>query len=164
MSDNPFNTPGSSGSVNPQAAQGKLTPVGIGLIIVGVLSLLGGAYFGFSGGVVMAQGDQIIEQMSEADRQALEDAAEQGLDPQALIGGTGIAFLVWGLLNCVCSLVVIWGGICCLRLSGRMMAMIASILAIIPIFQMCCLGIPIGIWGIVVLMAPDVKAAFEANS
>jgi len=43
------------------------------------------------------------------------------------------------------------------------LAMVASILAMVPCIGACCLiGIPIGIWSLVVLMKPEVKAAFTA--
>ena len=42
------------------------------------------------------------------------------------------------------------------------LALTASILAIIPCLSPCCLvGLPIGIWAIVVLSKPEVKAAFH---
>ena len=38
----------------------------------------------------------------------------------------------------------------------------ASILAMIPCLSPCCLiGLPIGIWALVILMKPEVKAAFK---
>jgi hypothetical protein len=37
-----------------------------------------------------------------------------------------------------------------------------TILVMIPCLSPCCiLGIPIGIWGLIVLMDPNVKAAFR---
>ena len=40
----------------------------------------------------------------------------------------------------------------------------ASIVAMINFGNCCCLlGIPIGIWSLVILMQPDVKAAFDQN-
>jgi hypothetical protein len=42
------------------------------------------------------------------------------------------------------------------------MAMAASILAMIPCISPCCIiGLPIGIWCLVVLTRPEVKAAFR---
>jgi hypothetical protein len=40
--------------------------------------------------------------------------------------------------------------------------MAASIIAIIPCFgPCCCLGIPVGIWALVVINKPEVKSAFR---
>ncbi|OJH37781.1 hypothetical protein [Cystobacter ferrugineus] len=42
------------------------------------------------------------------------------------------------------------------------LAMAASIIAILPCFgPCCCLGIPVGIWSLVVINKPEVKAAFR---
>jgi hypothetical protein len=42
------------------------------------------------------------------------------------------------------------------------LAVAASILVMIPCISPCCLiGLPVGIWSLVVLMRPDVKAAFH---
>ena len=41
-------------------------------------------------------------------------------------------------------------------------AMTASILALAPCISPCCLvGLPIGIWALVVLAKPEVKSAFH---
>ena len=40
------------------------------------------------------------------------------------------------------------------------LALAACILAIVPIHCCCILGVPFGIWGLVVLVREDVKAAF----
>lgn len=48
-------------------------------------------------------------------------------------------------------------------MSGRFygLAMAASILAMVNIGACCCLpGLPVGIWSLIVLMRPEVKAAF----
>ena len=62
------------------------------------------------------------------------------------------------------GLVVLFGGVKMLSLSGRGLAMTASILAMIPCFSglVCVIGIPIGIWSIIVLGNPDVRAAYLA--
>ena len=42
------------------------------------------------------------------------------------------------------------------------LSMAASIIAIIPCFgPCCCIGIPVGIWSLVVLNKPEVKSAFR---
>jgi hypothetical protein len=41
------------------------------------------------------------------------------------------------------------------------LAMTASILAMLPCSLCCVLGLPIGIWALVVLMKPEVKSAFH---
>jgi hypothetical protein len=51
-----------------------------------------------------------------------------------------------------------------LKLQNHSLAMAASVIAAIPLpcVSPCCLiGLPIGIWAIVVLMKPEVKSAFR---
>jgi hypothetical protein len=42
------------------------------------------------------------------------------------------------------------------------MAIVASVVAMIPCSCACILGLPIGIWSLVVLLKPEVKAAFRS--
>ena len=48
-------------------------------------------------------------------------------------------------------------------LQGRSwgLAMAASVIAMLPVDCCCCLGLPIGIWGLVALTRADVKQAFQ---
>jgi hypothetical protein len=57
---------------------------------------------------------------------------------------------------------VIYGALQMMKLRNWTIAMIASFLVMIPCFTSCCclIGIPAGIWSLVVLFKPDVKAAF----
>lgn len=59
---------------------------------------------------------------------------------------------------------IVFGSMKMKALDNYAIAMAASIIAMIPCLSSCCiLGIPIGIWSIVVLQDPDVKAAFEGD-
>jgi hypothetical protein len=56
---------------------------------------------------------------------------------------------------------IMWGSIAMLRLRGYSNAMTAAVLAVIPICSPCfVLGIPFGIWAIVLLRRPEVRAMF----
>jgi hypothetical protein len=57
---------------------------------------------------------------------------------------------------------IIWGSIAMLRLQGYRNAMTGAVLAVIPVCSPCfVLGIPFGIWAIVVLLRTDVRARFQ---
>ncbi len=57
---------------------------------------------------------------------------------------------------------VLFGSIQMVRLRSYGLARAAAIISIIPCVGSCCgLGIPFGIWALVVLMKPHVKAAFQ---
>jgi hypothetical protein len=65
-----------------------------------------------------------------------------------------IAILVSGL--------ILFGGIQMRKLDSYGLAMTASIVALIPCISPCCVvGLPIGIWALVVLSKPEVKSAFH---
>ena len=75
-------------------------------------------------------------------------------------GTMGIAF---GLIGIVVGVVILLGAIKMKNLESYGFAMTASILAMIPCISPCCLiGLPIGIWAIVVLSNSDVKQAFRS--
>ena len=79
--------------------------------------------------------------------------------PSMLSGGIGAVFNVIGL---VMAVVVFMGAMKMKNAQSFGFAMAAAIIAMIPCIGPCCLlGLPIGIWAIVVLMKPEVKAAFQ---
>lgn len=73
---------------------------------------------------------------------------------------------VGALLGLAGSGFTIFGGLQMMKLRNWPIALIASILVMIPCFSSCgcLLGIPVGIWSIVVLSQADVKAAFQQSS
>lgn len=77
----------------------------------------------------------------------------------ALLGG-GFQILI-GLIDMALCGFVIYGGLQLKNLGNWTMALIASILAAIPCCTVCCLiGMPGGIWAIILLLKPEIKAAF----
>ena len=71
--------------------------------------------------------------------------------------GMGSSFL--GLLV---ALFIIYAAIKMKELKQWNVAVVASVLAMVPCISPCCIiGLPIGIWALVVLMRPDVKEAFS---
>jgi hypothetical protein len=74
-------------------------------------------------------------------------------------GTIGVVSAVIGLLV---SGVIFLGAMKMKSLESYGLAMAASIIAMIPCFSPCCLlGLPIGIWALVVLSKPEVKSAFH---
>jgi predicted PurR-regulated permease PerM len=57
--------------------------------------------------------------------------------------------------------VVVFGALKMRNLQSYNLAMAATIISIIPCCGCCCIGIPVGIFSLVVLLKPEVKAAFE---
>lgn len=57
---------------------------------------------------------------------------------------------------------VIWAGVQMMNMRHHTVAIIAPVLVMIPCGSSwcCCIGIPIGIWSLLTLTKPEVKAAF----
>lgn len=78
----------------------------------------------------------------------------------ALGGGLGIAGAVIGLAVAV---FLVWVALQMKALRQWTLSVVASILAMIPCISPCCIiGLPVGIWALVVLLKPEVKAAFTS--
>ena len=76
-------------------------------------------------------------------------------------GGIGFAF---NMIGVGIGVVILLGALKMKKLESHSWGMAASILALIPCISPCCLvGIPIGIWSLVVLSKPEVKRAFPQN-
>lgn len=75
-----------------------------------------------------------------------------------LAGPIGVVSAMIGL---AIGVVVLLGALKMKEARSYGFALVAAILAMIPcISPCCCLGLPFGIWALVVLVKPDVKAAF----
>lgn len=75
-----------------------------------------------------------------------------------LSGGLGIVF---GLIGLAIGAVILFGAMKMRKLESYGLSMAAAILAMIPCLSPCCiLGLPLGIWALVVLMKPEVKQSF----
>ena len=70
--------------------------------------------------------------------------------------------MVMSILAILMSVVILLGALKMKKLESYGLAMTASILAMIPCLSPCCvIGLPIGIWALVVLSKPEVKSAFH---
>lgn len=75
-----------------------------------------------------------------------------------------IYFPLVSLLSIAAAPVIIIGGVQMLNARKYSLAVLASILAMIPLTSVCCLpGVGIGLWALIVLRNPEVRAAFQAS-
>lgn len=75
---------------------------------------------------------------------------------------SGVAGIVFSIIGIVVGLVIFFGALKMMKLQSYGFSMATAIVAMIPCISPCCLlGLPIGIWALVVLMKPEVKAAFQ---
>lgn len=88
---------------------------------------------------------------------AMEDQSQNAMVTM-MSGGVGI---VQSILGLVLSVVILLGALKMKKLESYTFAIVASIIAMVPCISPCCIvGLPIGIWALVVLNKPEVKGAF----
>jgi len=136
------------------------------LIVVGVLCALSALINMISLPGLPAKCDEMIQQIDNdpnipaADKQKWKDLITQFKDMAA---GPGL-WVAYGAMG-VIGVVIILGGVKLLSLSGTALPITSAFLAMIPCTSGCCclLGLPAGIWAMIALSRPDVKAALAAN-
>ena len=75
---------------------------------------------------------------------------------------SGTMGVVGGILGIVVSVMILYGALKMKKLESHGWAIAASILALAPCISPCCfIGLPFGIWALVVLAKPEVKSAFQ---
>lgn len=151
-SPNPYSSPipGNNFGGSPQPSSNiKVTLPAVFLIVTGTLGLLFSIYSAFA--AVFLDPPALDPNMPEAMR-AFQEGAH---GPVAAVIQSIFIFV---------NIAIIAGGVMMTQQKNWVFALIACILAIVNFGNCCCiLGIPIGIWGIVVLSMADVKQAFEAR-
>lgn len=118
----------------------------MGLMVAGVLGIIGNILF-----LLLSLGAFAIN---------LPFSSGPGMGGM-MAGSIGMFFRILGLCA---SGFVIYGSMQMKGLKNYTMALVAAIVAIIPCFipcPCCFVGIAAGIWAIIVLIKPEVKAAFE---
>ncbi len=126
-------------------ATGLMVTAIIGIILLGGLLIMNVTGMGAAGAADVPEG------MDAEQFQAI-----QGI--QMMFGGVGIAAGVIGIA--VGVLILVAAGKM-KKLESYGLAVTASVLAMIPCVSPCCIiGLPIGIWSLVVLLNQDVKSGF----
>jgi hypothetical protein len=134
--------------------QALLTPPAKLLLVTGILGLLADGwqalYF-----VLQAPAPAAAPAKPPANfMEGLEEGLKQG----------GPVPILFGTVFAVVSLLVIIAAVQMMRRRSYGLAMFGSILAMLNFVNCCCLlGLPAGIWGIVVLSKPEVKSAFQGR-
>ena len=131
---------------NSEAA-GRLAGPAITLIVFGVLSAIGFC-IGVPFNVYQATQPAVI--------------APQG-DFGAQFQGNPIGGAIYGVVATLVSAFVVFGAIQMKNAKMYGVSLAAAIISVIPCLSPCiCLGIPFGIWALIVLMDQDVKSAFTS--
>ncbi|MBT4691910.1 MAG: hypothetical protein HOB73_01025 [Planctomycetaceae bacterium] len=145
-STNPTLTPDAYGS-DDSAAKALVKPPAMILMILSIISIVVsvGVLFFFAGEIDVA----VLEDLTRANSDEQEKAVE-------VIGN-----VVGVILSIPFHLFFIYGCKKMMKLESKSVVWMMLILAVIPCCTPCCLGLPIGIWGIVVMNDPIVKLAFK---
>jgi len=134
---------------------GKVTPPAICLMVAAGLNILTSLYLIFNGVSATLLSGQIAKDIKTGSKTDAEAAG-------AIVSGVGIGYVLWGVLALLCAGVIILAGIKFKSLQSYNLVMAGTVLAMIPCTGPCCIvSLPLGIWALVVLMSPDVKAAFH---
>ena len=137
---NPYEAPAStsSGVLAQGSARGQLLPVAIALLVLSILHIFGGLfYFAY-----------VYSVLSERDA---DSPATHAL----------LVYCMYYGISMLYCLLLAWGAISMVRQGSYVWAMTVCILALIPSLGPCYfLGIPIGLWGILVLRKPEVRSSF----
>jgi hypothetical protein len=162
---------------NQEAAARRTSTPGIFLIICGVLNLLAALYYVGNTVYIAVQpaaeiarqqemGQEIAAKLFPQMKEEIEKQAQQQQKPPeaakaqalAINGGLTVAFLLTGIIPLL-------AGIRMRSLRSFGLSVTGAILAAIPCLSpascLCGLGSIFGIWALVVLLNPDVKAAFR---
>jgi hypothetical protein len=153
---------------DPVVGRQKVKGAGTVLMVYGIFSLLLalvalGLYFGSPDTVAKPYHDMMKDMTKDVPKQPGQPDPVPPYDEfkqqMVLQGGIG------SVIAALCSLVTTIGGMRMRAASNRGLAMTGAILGMIPCTNSCCLiGLPVGIWALVVLSNPDVKAAFAETA
>lgn len=144
-SDNPYQSSSQSNLSALSAAQRVLGPA-TALIVTAILGLI----------------VQVLGMIANLFSIAAGGMGHNGQDafPAMFGGGINVAFGAFGL---VMGALILIGAMKMKNLESYSFAMSSAIIAMIPCISPCCLlGLPFGIWAIVVLNDNSVKAAFRS--
>ena len=134
---------------NFNAVAGKVKAPAIAMIVVSALGIV------YQLGMLVAR----LAGVAMSTMPTGNMSAEQARIVNMLSGGLG---LVGAVLAVAVGGFIIFASMKMMNLQNWGMALAAAILIIIPCLSpCCCLGIPVGIWAIVVLVNAEVKAAFR---
>jgi hypothetical protein len=148
---------------NAALGRAKVSGPAIMLILGGIFGILAGV---FVIGMFVLAADSLIDWMKVQRDNAPQGAQKERLDSQIkefeqnkdqvkmTYGALGAAGILLGLLITI-------GGFSMKGTKSYGLAMTGSVLALIPVLNCCCvITMPAGLWGLITLMNPDVKAAF----
>jgi hypothetical protein len=146
--DNPYQSPVTTGYIGSASAAGRVAGPAIALIVTASLGLAWHVVSAIINAITLSNGPPVVFQPGQGPE------VPQWVFVVAILGGAVLALVL--------DVVILVGAIRMRKLQSYGLAMAASIIAMIPCVWPCCLlGLPFGIWALVVLSDSSVKAAFR---
>jgi hypothetical protein len=142
---NPYASPGhESRAAKPQ---GEVHAPAIALMVVSLIAIIFGVIgLGMDAFLLMSGAVERLEAMNDGPISEYAQIAVR---------------TIWGILLLIASAFVQYGALKMKRLRNYQTARAAAVVAMIPMVGPCCLlGIPFGIWALIVLSKPHVRDAF----
>jgi hypothetical protein len=134
----------------PRRSQGKLIAPAVIIMILSVLAFLDS----MARVVIGLFFPKVVEQL-QANNAQLFGQQPVNLDMRVVHVVSGSIFAILALLS-------FFGSIAMLRRQMYWLAIAGSVAAMLNITDCCCLiGLPVGIWALIILLQPDVKAGFN---
>jgi|SRR6266404_5617305 len=138
---------------NGGAARARVSGPATGLLVTGIIGIVVQV---LNLGLVLAGFGFGAAQLNQPGAPGAPDAAYMAMFQ-------GVGAIVAAIIGSVIGIVIILGANKMKHLQSYGLCMTSSILAMIPCISPCCLlGLPIGIWSVVVLSNEEVKRAFRA--
>jgi phage FluMu protein Com len=150
-SSSPFASQPAAENLDLLAAQ-KISGPAIALIITGLLSIL--AHLGLAGFYAVVIYMALNGQVPVNQGFPQQDPAQVALGGGVIVAGA--------IIRALLDIVVLIGAVKMKNLRSYPFAMAAAIIAVIPCSLCCVLGLPFGIWAIMVLSDGSVKSAFRS--
>jgi hypothetical protein len=137
-------------SFDPGSARQRVSGPATGLLITGIIG-------------IVVQGIGLVMNLAGVGAAAVQPPPAPGApDFQWQAYTHGPIAITSAIIGLVIGIVIVMGALKMKNLQSYGLAMTSSILAMIPCISPCCLlGLPIGIWSVVVLSKPEVKSAFR---
>jgi hypothetical protein len=145
----PFSSPATAADGGRDTALKLVKGPAIALIIT---AGLGVAYYALSGLLTLFTGGAMFHQQLPPNIPPQMQAFLEGMQGP-LAGVMNLVIAAWNGF-------VLFGALKMLRLQNHGVAVVASVAAMLPCQCCCLLGLPFGIWALVVLNKPEVKSQF----
>jgi hypothetical protein len=151
-SDNSYQSPASPtylppGQIDPALAAQRVAGPATALMVIAILSL------------ILRVGAVVVGLVQFGAAPMMQPQNRHDLLPMMVGGG---ANAVGGIFGIIVAVVILIGAMRMKKLESYGFSMAVAIIAMIPCFSPCCLGLPFGIWALVVLSDGSVKAAFRS--